>query len=374
MGVPFLRVQVFAAAVIFALALAGCHGSDSGNGDVAVVGKDPISMKEYYDYLQRKPTFITTIPGRGDAQVPIKNSPGYQAMEDLIVNHIILQLAKEKNVYPTDKAVDDEVAFQKKGNPHLLDEAFAQGYTMDEIKADIRVSLARFNLSTQGQTVTSQEVDDFIKNNPAKFMESEKIQAGIITVRTDAEKKAVIAELKGGQPFLTVAKQHSLDTNGARTNYQFQTTDTNQMAPQLKKLLDATPELKWTDWQSLGTNQGFVMFYIEKKIPPKPIEMTELIRERVRRALLQQKGAKANINLTKMIADSIQAKKKDIKIMLKQNQAPWENFTMMVDQALTEAHSQQTGVGATGSLPGSGAPSGSTPAPSESATKAGTGK
>ena len=380
MGVPFLKFPIiFGVGAVVILAMAGCKGSGASGGSVATVGKDPITEKEFYDYLQRKPVF-TALNAQGQAgNVQLADPPGYQALKDLIINKVIFQLAKEQNVYPSDKDVDTELTFQREQQPKLIDDELARGLSLDDIKNEVRLQLANSNLQTKGQTETAAEATAFIKANPTKFMDPPLAQAQMVVVgpadgvkdlksaqaSVKSKEAEVDAALASGQPFGTVAKTYTakrfatgLEANG--NDFRYRETNENKMPAQLKALFDKTDELKTTPWQPMDkTNTVFVKFYIVKKVPVKPTAITPTITEKLRRLLLQQKGQKAGIDLNKMILQRIQAMKDTVKINIKQDQTMWTAFVTQVTARLAQA----AGTEVPGTpAPGGAAASGSAPA------------
>ena len=377
MGVPFLKFPIiFGVGAVVVLAMAGCKGSGASGGSVAMVGKDPITEKEFYDYLQRKPA-VTGNPTRLQGTYQVLPGFGFQALKDLIVDKLVFQLAKEQNVYPTDKDVDTELTFQREQQPKLIDTELANGLSLDDIKNAVRLDLAKFNLQTKGQAETTAEASDYMKTHPKEFMDPPLAQAQMVvvapsdgvrdlkTAQADVKAKEAQVEsaLASGQPFGIVAKTYTakrfakdLET----VDFRYKETNENNMPKPIKALFDQTDELKTTPWQSMDkTGTVFVKFYMVKKVPSKPTAITPTLTERVRRALLQQKGAKAGIDIDKMILQRIQAMKDTVKINIKQDQTLWTEFVTQVTARLAQA----AGTEAPGTpAPGGATASGSAPA------------
>ena len=278
MGVPFLKFPIlFGAGAAILLAMAGCgHSAGTGGSSSAVaqVGKDSITEKEFFDYLQRKPSFIARVQNQ-DVPVPIVDSPGYQALKDLVVNKVVLQLAKEQSVYPDDKAVTTELEFQQGQSPQLINVALSKGLSLDDLKGEFRLELAKFNLQTKGLTETLPEASQYMKEHPKEFMDPPMVQAQVLFARK-ADMKAVDERLASGAPFETAAQQvHTIDKNAEKNNFRYQTTNVSQMPKPIQALFAKTGELATTTWQPLDT-KGTVSFkfYVQKKIDSKPTTVT----------------------------------------------------------------------------------------------------
>jgi hypothetical protein len=371
MGVPFLKLSVLCgvgAALLFAMA--GCRGGGGTGGSsnpVATVGKDAVTEKEFFSYLQQKSTVKAerAVPGQPNTVV-IADTFGFQALTDLIVNKIVLQLAKDQDVYPTDKQVNDEVDFERSQSPHLIEDGMQHGLSLDDLKEDFKLQLARYNLQVKGVTETEQDAKDYIKTNPKQFMDPPLVQAMMMVVKK-ADKAAVDSALMGGAPFETVAKQYTLDKNGEGNGYRYSPKDSNlnHFPKPIQDLFNKTPESRTTDWLAYDkAGTAFIKFYIIKKVEPKPMAQTPVLVEKLRRFLAQQKGQKAGIEVNREIAQRIQKTKGDIKISLKQYQTPWNLFVTKLSDDLARApQAQGIGSSATGAAPAApGTSSGTAPA------------
>ena len=104
---------------VASLALAGCRGGSSSgaSGDLAVVNGEAIPMDEYYRYLERKPAVQVVAPQNGQlqagqiAEMPTAAPLGFQAMRDLINRRILIDVARDEKVMPTEADVATELQF-----------------------------------------------------------------------------------------------------------------------------------------------------------------------------------------------------------------------------------------------------------------------
>src|SRR5579862_1412292 len=253
MGVPFLKFPILCgAAAALILAMAGCKSHPTGgssSSEVATVGKDKVTEKEFFDYLQRKPSFASIVQGQ-NVSVVISDTAGYQALKDLIINKVILQLATEQGIYPDDKRVNDELDFQRQQAPNLIPNALSKGLSLDDLKNEFRIELAKYNLQTKGVTVTTKDATDYMDKNPKEFMDPPMIQSQIIFVH-ESDKQKVDAALASGQPFATVAKQYTLDKLAEKNNFAYDRVNELTMPKDIRALLDKTGELQTTGWQAV---------------------------------------------------------------------------------------------------------------------------
>lgn len=300
-------------AALAAWMVLGCGGGSNSagqSGDLAVVDGEPISMAEFHRFLEVKPTVKVYDANGRPVVANIAGTFGYQGMDDLIRQKVVRHIAKDEGVYPTDKDVADELEFQKKLNPNYLKQATQSGLTIEQIKDQLSLQLAVQNIMTKGITVTPDEIDSYIKENPSQFVEPATADLDWIVVNTEDEKKQVDSELATGQRFAEVAMRHSKAENARVLQGKFPVRAVNKFSPGLRALIDKTAVSKSTDWQN--NNGLWAKWYVEKKTPEKPIPIDDTKREEVRRAIAMQRG-KAAIDLDKKVNDKLRASKIEIK-------------------------------------------------------------
>lgn len=310
------------AASVAAAFVAGCGRGGSGN--LATVNGETISADDFHKYLETKNT-VTVSTGSGVVEAQVAGSLAFQALKDLVARKMLLQLAKDEGVAPTDQDVLAELEVRKKINPNYIKIATSNGVSIQRLKDEILVSLAREKLLTKGITVTKEEVDKFIADNPKSFEEPATVDMLLLFVKTDAGKAAADKELQSGLPFSTVAPRLSEYPNARQNLARFPATEADGTT-QIRKLpqpiqdkVNTTEELKATDWIKL--DDGWAKLYIQKKTPAKPINMDETRKDLVRRQLAQERGQQA-MDLNKRISDKL--KSSDIKIDDPTLKDPWE--------------------------------------------------
>lgn len=321
-----------------ALAIVGCKGGDSvggASGDVlAVVNGESVPMMDYYRTMERSQLVTavvnpnqlqvdpaTRVPPVQVMKVQVQPSLGLQALRDCIYNTVLKQRAKDQGVYPTDDAVQKEIEFQQKRNANFVKDLNTNGFTVEQIKSEIALVLAKFNLQTKGATVTAADIDAYIKENTNKF--TVPAQAALIMIEVPDEKTRDLAqkEIAEGQMFSAVAQHYSIQANAKALNYRYPSANVQDFPPILRTLIDKTKEFAATGWQRDPTTKHFVNFYVERKVPSKKMTIDDTIKELVRRELLTKKGSDAN-DLNKQMADALKASKIEIKV--KYLDEPWK--------------------------------------------------
>ena len=271
-----------------ALALTGCGG---GSKKIATVNGETISEEEFINWLQFKPKVNVVLANGQVAEASVSETLGYQALQDLIRNKLIMQYAKDKNVMPTEADIDKEIAFRRKQNPQFLANLTGAGLSVAQVKDQMKIELARERVLTSGIEVTNLEVDSYIKRNPKEFKTPAMCDMLWVFVRSKDKKAKVDTALHSMQAFGTVASRYS-DFEGGANNGRFPQNEIEGMNPLIReKVVNKVPENATSEWIQL--QDGWAKFYVEKKTPSKEITIDETVKENVRRRIAMQQGVSA---------------------------------------------------------------------------------
>jgi len=289
--------------------LSGCGGGKDSGPVLALVNGETITMDDFHKYMQSKPS-VRIQTANGPAEARVSESLAFQALQDMIARQVTMQMAKDEGVFPTEQEVTKELEFQKKLQPTFLTQLTQAGLTLDRIKQSLTLNLAREKLITKGVNVTMQEAEEFIKSNPKQFMDPAKAAMLWIFARSEDRKKQVDSALQSGQTFSVVASQYSEVPGARQQGGRFPQETISGLPADLQRLVNATAEGRATDWFRM--QDGFAQFFVEKKTPEKPIDMTPERKEYVRRQLAQQRGAQAT-DLSKRVLDKLLKSTVDVK-------------------------------------------------------------
>ncbi len=100
-------------AVLLVSLLSGCSGGNQ-KAVVAKVGNTPIDREAYIRRLELMPTPVQ-IAGNQATTVPA----GYTTLVQMIREQVLLDMAKEEGVLPTDQQVEERVQRELKNNPQI---------------------------------------------------------------------------------------------------------------------------------------------------------------------------------------------------------------------------------------------------------------
>ncbi|MGM0882208.1 MAG: peptidylprolyl isomerase [Bacillota bacterium] len=172
----------------------------SSNETVATVNGVNISKDRLYDAL------IT--------------AGGAATLDNLITEELIAQEAKAKSITVTDADVTAEIDLIKKsiGSEEQFNSALAQaGMTLESLQKNTKIDLTIRKILEPRTDVTEEEIQQFYNENKESLGTPEQIQASHILVATKEEADAIVAELKQGADFATLAKEKSTDP-GSKDN------------------------------------------------------------------------------------------------------------------------------------------------------------
>lgn len=271
---------------------------------VAVINGEEIKGGEYYHRMEYLTGVGMTMSG-GYSEFP----PGFMTLERLISERLVLQLAKNKGVYPSDPEVENEIKQRIGDDSTFMERWMNGGGTPEDLKYLIRLELAQFKVATAGITVTDQEIDDQYKKNPAMYTTPKKVKISVILVRDDAAMAAVDADLKAKKSFAEVAKARSEDvTKGV--GGELGTISTAVLTESLRAAIDKIKIGETTPW--LNTSDGRVKFLLQDVVAPTKAPLDDKLRRSIRRRMMIDKGSFKN-NIKKEMYDLRMQAKIDIK-------------------------------------------------------------
>lgn len=311
------KTPIFLIAAVAVASLTGCGGRSSNV--IAVVNGQSITQDQFYNYLEAKPEVQIITQDGQTATARVQGTLAFQALQDLVRQQIIVQLAKDNGVSPTPQEIDAEVEFQRKREPEFVTQLKDRGLTLDQIKESLEVDLSREKLLTKDIKVEDSEVETYIKNNREMFTVPATFDAKWIFVQAEAKRREVDRELNSGSSFSTVARRLSDDPNAKDTLGQFPNRVVAGLPAQIQEVVNKTQEGKETDWIQLS--DGWAKFYIEKKAAEKYNEPNDTEKTWLKRQLAVRKGLQSK-DLDRRLLDKLKASK--INIVYRELQNPWE--------------------------------------------------
>ena len=257
---------------------------------VATVNGEAIKGDAYYHRME----FLPGV-GKRFGQVFTELPPGLLTLDALITERLLLQMAKEKSVYPSDLEVTKEIESRTKEDPKYLDKWRGSGRTDADLRQSVRVELAQFKLQTFGVTIADQEIDAFYKGAPLRFTTPKSLKLRVIAVVSDDDKAAVDADLKAGKPFADVAKARSQDASAALGGV-YATVPVNALAPTMQTAVGTLKKGQVSPWvpTTSGDQKAFVKFLVDDILPEKKQPLDAELRASMRREMMLTRGRVKN--------------------------------------------------------------------------------
>lgn len=286
---------------------------------VVVVNGETVKGAEFYRRMEYLPG-VGRMVGNSFAGF----SPGFLTIEQLITERLIMQLAKEKGVSPTDKEIGDEYEYIKATDPETIKVWLESGQTEAEFMNYLKYNLSQFKLLTRGINITDQEIDQFYKTNEVLFTTPKMVGLRVIAVQTAEQAAAVDLDLEAGKKFEEVAKARSLDLS-ASTGGQFGKRSWNDLSDQAKKALEGVKVGGTTAWIIGGNTR--VRFLLESVTPEVKQPLDANLRKRIRRELMVTKGKVKN---EQTLQQEMRDKRKNSQIDIK-DKAYADTYRQFVD-------------------------------------------
>lgn len=179
-GRAFILIHGCGACIVLSLALFGCKGGKGGI--VARVGNETITAEELDKELKNLPA-----PFHPQFQNPQAKK---QFLENMILQRLLTQEAERRGL-DKDPDVDRQV---KAYRMNLLRQRLIQ------------------QIQTESPQPTDEEIKEFYAGHQSEFQTPERVRASHILVKTEAEAKKVMKELKRpGVTFTDAARKYSAD-------------------------------------------------------------------------------------------------------------------------------------------------------------------
>ncbi|MBN1124373.1 MAG: peptidylprolyl isomerase [Sedimentisphaerales bacterium] len=159
-----------------------------------------------------------------------------QVVEGLVVQILVEETLKSKNIIITDEQIDEQLTTMLSARNMSLDDAKKaveqQGGTMDEFRGQIKMNMGLEKLLTEYMQGKSEPIDEaaakkFYDENQQAFQEGEQVRASHILIKTENLDEAgkaqargrieeILAKVKAGEDFATLAKENSDCPSSAR--------------------------------------------------------------------------------------------------------------------------------------------------------------
>ena len=210
---------------------------------LATVGGTPITEDEVNEFLA----------GLGQRGQSYNTPEGRRAVLSQLVNHKLLLLDAQRNLYEGDPA------FRAK---------------LQKVKEELLIEFAA-EKAIAGITVTDEELTKYYEENKENFNTGATVNASHILVATEDEAKDVLSKIKGGEmSFEDAARKYSScpskENGGCHGEFS-----RGQMVPEFDEAVFAMAEGEITE-SPVKTQFGYHLIKLNSKSDSKMIELSEI--------------------------------------------------------------------------------------------------
>lgn len=285
----------FLAAAALLGSLATAQPAISSEQVMVKVNGQPILGRQFYPRMAVLPDFGRLVR---DQFVPA--SPGFLTLQQLINEHLTVQLAREQGIYPTDQELEAEIQRRKEDSPQLLNVFTTLGLTEAEYRWDTLVNLCQFRIITRGVNIADMEVEQAYNANIAtRYTLPRRYTLRVISVLTPDDQKKVDEALAKGTPFADVVRDYSQDEAKISGGLLGELAD-SQVGGQLKDAISPLKKGGFTAWIAVG--KAWSKFWLEDLKEKEVIPLNDGLRRQIRRDLMIERGQARN-NFPKMMED-----------------------------------------------------------------------
>jgi len=285
--------------IVLLIVTTGCASLVGGQWAVKVNG-DPILVSDYNSrvaaaqkiYEQQGMNF-TNDQGK-KALTQLKS----QILERMVEGKIIAQEVKRLKLNPEDasiKAQEDTIKKNLGTETKFQDALSQQGMTEPELMN----FLALYSNVTSGVKVSDSDVKAFFDKNSSHYGQPESVTARHILVKTDAEAKAIIAQLeaaaKKNEPILPLfeqlAKEKSIEPGAKESGGDLGTFTRGKMVPAFENAA-FSQKVGTFSTTPVKTQFGYHVIYVEAHTPAVAPDFTKVKAQVEADALNQAKDTK----------------------------------------------------------------------------------
>ncbi|UIO42745.1 peptidyl-prolyl cis-trans isomerase [Brevibacillus brevis] len=167
----------------------------------AIVGDKTISNDEYVKALKQK--------------------FGKQVLNDMINREVVFQEAKRSGITVDPKQLEQELSQIRDSYGSRTDSEFEAalikqaGTTVEALKQEISYQILLQTLATKDMTIKDEEILNVYNSRSDRYTRPMQVRLGQIVVASQKEAEQVLADLKNGADFQTIAKARSIDADTA---------------------------------------------------------------------------------------------------------------------------------------------------------------
>lgn len=183
-----------------------------------------------------------------------------------------------------DNLIKRELVFQEANKRGLADTPDVNA-VMARLEKAVLIQYLLRQVIEGAETVDDAEAERFYLDNKEKFKTPEKIKASHIVLKTEEEAKTTLADLKKGQDFATLAREHSIGPRAPQGGY-LGTISRGEMPLEFDQVAFDLPVDTLSD--VVKTDFGYHIIKVTEQIPSKQLGYSE-VSVQIQKSLSAQK-------------------------------------------------------------------------------------
>ncbi len=280
--------------IVAVLAATVAQGQIDLNKTMVVVNGVKIGANNYYRRMEMLANVGHMVGGKF-----VVGTPGFLTLQQIINETLMIQLAQEKGVAPTEEEINTEVKNVLDEDPKKTAGMRAMGVTDADIRYQVLVTLSEYKVTTMGINIAEQQVENYYKTNPSKFNDPVKYRLFVIVADSSDLADSVDKQLKGGASFKEVARKNSKDPS-ALVDGLFGEFSADDLGDKLKPAVVALKKGQTTDWIDSGKVK--LKFLLDDILPAKSVPFDAKTSAAIRQQLMLDRGRVKN-DVAAMMAD-----------------------------------------------------------------------
>lgn len=241
----------------------------------------------YAQDASQPPKIVATVNGEPIAYdslvAQLVDKQGFAVLQDLITEMLVFQQARAQNITVSDAETDKslgELKAQLGGDEGYQNFMRTQHRTEANIRHGLVIKLTLTKLLADQLKVSDDQLKQVYDANTAQFFRPARVQLSHILLDTAVNAQQVLAKLRAGENFNTLAKQFSTDKRTADIGGQLGITEIDRLLPSVggwvrTAAVGATSEV-------YQTAMGFQIFRLDQRFPERLIPFDEA-RDQLRR-------------------------------------------------------------------------------------------
>ncbi|AWX53767.1 peptidylprolyl isomerase [Brevibacillus brevis] len=217
----------------------------------AIVGDKTISNDEYVTALKQK--------------------FGKQVLNDMINREVVFQEAKRSGITVDPKQLEQELSQIRDSYGSRTDSEFEAallkqaGTTVEALKQEISYQILLQTLATKDMTIKDEEILNVYNSRSDRYTRPMQMRLGQIVVASQKEAEQVLADLKNGADFQTIAKERSIDSDTAVNggDVGWVSIKDNRLPDEAKPIVEKLEKDKYSE--AIKVEDRFVIYQLTER-------------------------------------------------------------------------------------------------------------